>query len=54
MKSLDTNILFYATKFDLILATTLVANGVTELYTRNTADFADIDGLSAVNPIDES
>jgi hypothetical protein len=38
--------------FDLVLGVTLRGNGVTELFTRNTADFEGIPGLTAVNPID--
>jgi len=38
--------------YDLVLAVTLRANGVTEFYTRNVADFRDAGFTGLVNPID--
>ncbi|MFM7184467.1 MAG: PIN domain-containing protein [Planctomycetota bacterium] len=38
--------------YDLVLAVTLRANGVTEFYTRNVVDFRDAGFTGLVNPID--
>jgi len=42
------------TTFDLVVAVTLSANGVTEFYTRNPADFRPFGLFTARNPIDEN
>ena len=39
--------------YDLVLAVTLRHNGVTDFYTRNTADFRTAGFATLVNPIDE-
>jgi predicted nucleic acid-binding protein len=38
--------------FDLVLALTLRANGVKQLYTRNTKDFDDLGFFSVSNPLE--
>lgn len=38
--------------YDLVLAVTLRSNGVTEFYTRNTADFRNAGFRATINPID--
>lgn len=38
--------------FDRVLAITLLQNGVTSLYTRNTKDFVEFDFQKIINPID--
>jgi predicted nucleic acid-binding protein len=38
--------------FDRVLAITLLQNGVTTLYTRNTKDFVNFDFEKIINPID--
>jgi hypothetical protein len=37
--------------FDVVLALTLEANGVTEFYTRNTKDFEDLGLFMAIDPL---
>jgi len=37
--------------FDVVLALTLGANGVTEFYTRNTRDFADLGLFAVIDPL---
>ena len=40
--------------FDLVLAVTLKRNGVTTLYTRNTADFEGLEWFTVVNPLGQN
>lgn len=40
--------------FDVVLAKTLIRNGVTHFYTRNVKDFASLGFKEIINPIDRS